>query len=511
LESPTAKLIDQPPLPRSNTSHGSSLRLWVGTSLVIIIAATCLRLVLNLRHPLAPGMDAAYYPMQTRWLIEHGELMRDAPPLIFWLNTLLAKIIQYFTGMQLDDACMLSARLVDGLLHPWVALPIMMLGYRWARGRRDALIGCSAAVVLAVMSPPVMRMASDFQKNSVGLVWMAFAMWAVCEALAKRNSVLRWAIVAVLFLLAALTHIGAFGVTCVMLGGSMIGYSILTESMRPTQKQVGLLAAIIVNVSIVMLLIYWITPEWTRRLLDLPTRAMNMIDYRISPVSVGLSLAVYCVLAVLLRWIWMNRRSLDSFDSAVAIGCVAGLAVLMIPMLEGTWAMRFQLMTPIPGAILLTFCMSRLAVTQTARWQPKWLAVSASLLALAAPFFMQGPVITRAAADELTKLRDQIDKPAETLVVAPHGVEFWAGMMMHTQATSGSVPAQLDSYDRVLILMPKRNFAERHRRQTRNHGPGPRPRNSSPNAPPRRENEVTVPPNAQLIHSGEFFSVFEVI
>ncbi len=483
----------------------------MGTSLVIIIAATCLRLGLNLRHSLAPGMDAAYYPLQTRWLIEHGELMSNAPPLIFWLNTLLTKIIQYSTGMQLDDACMLSARLVDGLLHPWAALPIMMLGYRWSRGRRDALIGCSTAAVLAVMSPPVMRMASDFQKNSVGLVWMAFAMWAVCEALAKRNSVLRWAIVAVLFLLAALTHIGAFGVTFVMLGGSLIGYSLLTESVRPTPKQVGLLVVIMVSGSIMMLLVYWITPEWSRRLLDLPARALTLIDDRVSPVSAGLSLAVYSGLAVFLRWIWMNRLRLDSFDAAVAIGCVAGLAVLMIPMLERTWAMRFQLMTPIPGTILLAFYMSRLAVTQTARWQPKWLAVSAFLLVLVAPFFMQGPVITRAAADELTGLRDQIDKPAETLVVAPHGVEFWAGMMMHTQARSGSVPAQRGSYDRVLIVMPKRDFGERHRRPTRNEGPGPRPRSSSPNAPPGGENEVTVPPNAQLIHSGEYFNVFEVI
>jgi hypothetical protein len=264
---------------------------------------------------------------------------------------------------------------------------------------------------------------------------------------------------------------------------------------------------------------YWIEPAWTRRLFHLPSRAMRLVELHLSPGFVGLSLVVYCVLALIIRWIWYTRRELEPCDVAVVIGCIAGLAVLVLPIFEGTWAMRFQLMTPVPCAILLAFAVSRLTITETTRWLPRCLAVVAALLALAAPFFMQGPVITVAAAEELKKLREQIDHPAETLVVAPHGVEFWAGVMMRTRVKSGSVPENLDSYDRVLILEPKLGSARQRERQPRNRGPGPPPRdnhpgppprNNHPGRPPRNRHELTVPANAKMINRGTYFNLFEL-
>ena len=215
--------------------------LWVSTSIAIVGVVIGLRLLLNFRHSLAPGMDAAYYPMQTWWLIEYGKLMNQPPPLIFWLNPLLAQSLQWLTAMSLDEACLLASRIIDSVAQPWVAVPVMALGYRWALGRREALLACASAAVLAVASPPIMRMASDFQKNSLGLVWMAFGIWAMREALSTPRSIWRWLRLAIFVTLAALTHMGAFGATCVILAGCGIGYCLVVDF--PSSESIASLLA----------------------------------------------------------------------------------------------------------------------------------------------------------------------------------------------------------------------------------------------------------------------------
>jgi hypothetical protein len=48
----------------------SDRRTWVVTSLGLVLAAVVVRVVIDFSHPYPPGIDAAYYPMQTRsWLM----------------------------------------------------------------------------------------------------------------------------------------------------------------------------------------------------------------------------------------------------------------------------------------------------------------------------------------------------------------------------------------------------------------------------------------------------------
>ncbi|MEO1528559.1 MAG: hypothetical protein AAFX06_24320 [Planctomycetota bacterium] len=480
---------------------------WLRAALLIILLATVTRGVLNFRHTLAPGMDAAYYPMQTRWLFEHGELMDHPPPLIFWLDYSLTKAILWTTNNSLDEACMLATRLIDCAAHPWVALPILLLGRKWSQGRRDAFAICCAAAIIAVLSPPVMRMASDFQKNSLGLVWMSFAVWAFREALAE-GGLLKWAMLSTLCFLSALTHIGAFGVTCVTLAGAGIGYLVLTRTLRVTRKKIiGAVSIISIGLSLLFLM-FRLEPTWTQRLLTLPQRAATMVGPRIDVGPAVLSLLVYCALAFVVRAVWKKRDALPPCDAAIAIGCAAGLGVLVAPVLQGTWAMRFQLMTPLPAAMLLLFFGTHLCSERTLPKFRKASLVVASGLALLAPFFTQGPVVDRFAKKELIGFAPQVTKPTETLVIAPHGVEFWAGVTMHTPVASHWKIRQRDAYDRILIIEPtaqrQRGRAE-PRRMRPTVGHGNRPERNEP-----RHDAFVVPGDAELLQRGQFFNLYEM-
>jgi len=150
--------------------------LWVAAALVLVSAATLVRLYLNFSYAYPPGTDAGYYPLQTRTLLLRGHLMYDDLPLMFWMNAGLSKLLVVL-GMKLDAAVLAASRVIDSIIEPWAAAGIIALGYLWSGGKRRALLGCTVAAGFAVLSPPILRMLSDFEKNSVGFVLSGHAAW----------------------------------------------------------------------------------------------------------------------------------------------------------------------------------------------------------------------------------------------------------------------------------------------------------------------------------------------
>src|SRR5204863_3249174 len=116
------------------------------------------------------------------------------------------------TGRPLSDAALIASRVLDSIFEPFAAVAVMALGFAWSDGRRNALAGCVAAAMLVVLSPPIMRMLSDFEKNSLGLVFTAFAIWACRRAVDDRRA-RSWVVLTAIVSLAAMTHAGAFAVT----------------------------------------------------------------------------------------------------------------------------------------------------------------------------------------------------------------------------------------------------------------------------------------------------------
>jgi hypothetical protein len=118
--------------------------------------------------------------------------MYDDLPLLFWLNAAMTKVLMAF-GWRMEDALLQASRIWNCLLPPWTAAIVMAMSYRWSGGRRAALAGGVAAGASTVLSPPAMSMALEFQKNALGLVWMAAALWASAAAM-QRRAVREWAI-----------------------------------------------------------------------------------------------------------------------------------------------------------------------------------------------------------------------------------------------------------------------------------------------------------------------------
>jgi hypothetical protein len=99
--------------------------------------------------------------------------------------------------------------------------------------------------------------------------------------------------------------------------------------------------------------------------------------------------------------------------------------------------------------VLLAFLVAR--SRRADLWLGLALLVVAVYAATWAPTAVQQPFMTREVADELNAIRAHIADADATLVLAPHGLEWWAGFLLGTPVRSG-VPSDTSRYGRVLLL-----------------------------------------------------------
>ena len=545
-------------------------------------------------------MDAAYYPMQAWWLFNQGRLLYQDAPLIFILDGLLAKIF-IVGGMQSDNAYLVASQVVDCVTEPWVALFVFLFGFTWCGGARRGIPIVMAGAVLAVLSAPVIRMVSDFEKNSLGLVWVALSWWALWRAIAAvemklpRARVARWFVVAAVALgLTALTHGGSFGCVVVGAGAIMVIWFAIGGVSKRTLFFSASAVAIVGAISLALL--YTVSPSRAEDLLKAPQkifgaenemhrpggpnavggpndrrrvdedrgprgrdmnaqddrgprgrdmnaqddrgprgRDMNAQDdqpphrrmdepefMRRGPrggppgmggpqgmggpggrgshgTFIGIGVGLCAIVVLTLRW-----RKETIADRATILGLSMLCIFLVFPLLNPEYAQRLNLMASVPVGIVFTFLIARFMATQPLRfagaiWPPTqnlyrtilaWLiaaSVSYGAIHSITETSTPGPVLSQVELQELLDMRAEIASPQTTLIVAAHGVQWWAGHTLHTPVRMGKIPDDaFTKYSRVLIL--KKNKGDRRGKP---------------------EEQLDMPEKIRLVYEGTYFNLFE--
>ena len=328
---------------------------------------------------------------------------------------------------------------------------------------------------------------------------MAMAIWATRQSLAAPQNKFRWLILGVVFVLSGLTHIGAFAVTMVVVFGSLLGYVVAGGSEKENSFP---LVKVVIGSVVLLGIVAALVPSQLLRLGTLLQKAIVFV-----PLMLIVTVVVYAILAWVLIRLWRKEHFVVRCDKAVSIGTAVGVAFLFAPIFNVSIAMRFQLMSIVPVSVLLMLYATVSQWDLRSAWRHKALLWVTGILAVVSPLAMQGPVIGVEAAGELKEFAKMIDNPAKTLVVAPHGVEFWAGHLMNTKVRKATVPNHTRHYDRVLILKPKENAL--HGRQPGDRPPHPRHGDGPerPHGPPIEE--IAIPETATKIRSGEFFDLYE--
>jgi hypothetical protein len=535
--------------------------LWLAALALLVGAAIAARAWINFGSAVPPGMDAGYYAVQARSLLEHGRLQWSDVPLVFALDAALAKLAMATCGWSVDQATMWSTRVVDSVAQPLVAVVIFVATFRWSGGRRDALPAAIAASAVATLSAPILRMTGDFEKQSLAMVFMAAAWVAAARALAStsRSEALRRGTVSLALLaLTALSHAGTFGAAA--LGGAL---TMVAWAMRGGVSRQNLLratAAALVLGAVMLGAVWLLAPTKANALMQAPMKLFGSGGMGATPPMQGgmdgpggmrgrggppglAHLGTIAWFAGLigagfaLRWAVRQSR-VDSgnarirrADVALAIGLALTAAFLTLPLLNPDYGMRLSIMAPVPLALVLAYLLSmRGAAVSVARgWRTAIsptlcggifvASIASGAIAGRVPMGMQ--LVSAGGLAELRAWRDELNTGGPIVVAARHGVEFWAAFGLDCDARLARLRAtDFDRYKRLYVLVQKRGGGMREMRATPDDDMPPQmdmPPDDRP-PPPRGfggppgmgGSMMRIPDGATVVKDGEWFTLYQV-
>lgn len=509
----------------------------------VVLAAIAVRASVQFGTGLMPGMNGAYYLVQVRAVIEKGHLAEHDMPLIFWLQAGLARLVQALSILTLESSIVLASKLFDSIVPALAAIPAFLLAVRWPGGRHSVWAGIAAAT-LAVLSSGPLRMVGDFQKNALGMLWVLSCAYCLQQGLDRRSW--RHLAAAGLFLgLVGVTHIGTFGVTLALVVLVVLAWALLASS-RPRRAllAVGGGAAGVAGLLGVLMILG--DSARITRLLTLLTAPLSLFrssgmggsvrvgtwlrlqDPQTFILSGVLSLAAGAVL------IW-RRHEIQPWERALVVASAVLALFLSSPFLSQDMSLRFQLMAFAPAVILVSFVFAR---SGTPALRSTLVIGTIAVVLATVPATVRSPnspSITEVSYTELTGLQTSIADPSHTLIIARHGLEWWAAWALHTDVAQPMAVTDADwtTYASVLYLqeigngrgagmeltgMPGRTQAPANSAFTRSTPPaGTLPSRTPPvqpglpsgTAPGLRGGfgDITLPSDASTLHSGTYFTL----
>lgn len=474
----------------------------------IMLLAVAGRAWLLFGTPYMPGVNGAYYLIQARAILERGALGLSDLPLTFYMHAGLAWLLTHAGGMAMADAIMLAVKLCDAVLPVLIAWPTFVLVQRWTAARGQGNAVALAAAALACLSLPWFMVVGELQKNSLAMVWFALLV-ANLHAWMLQPTGRRGLALAVVLLLLGLTHIGVLGASVVVAASTLLAFLLRQRQgvrWKVILPLVGAGALILLATSA---LVAWkFDPSRIQRLgLALTDPSQFSWDGRQMPGQgrtwlnrdgwlpfLGFALAVAPALIIA----WHRRLKLEAPDFAVVTGCA-----LTVLMMTGPWfsldkSMRFYFIALLPTLLVVSFALTHLEGNGLR------LAVLDLLLTIglgsSAWILLPGgkPILEEATMMELKTLSGRIQDPAQTLVVADHGVEWWSAWFLLTPIAQPQAlsPNDWKRYKHVLFLRVKSGVVSLPGRG------GPGPMRNQKTLPDHFRSRPELPSDTELLHDG---------
>lgn len=470
--------------------------------LIVTAIAIMVRLSIDFSTPLMPKVNSAYYLVQARSVAEGRGLEYRTPFfLVFWIAGQLANVLHLVRGGDLSDSVILASKLVDSILPVFVCIPIFLLSRKWDEIRQLSLLSFVTPAFFSVIYYPALVMTSDFQKNALGMVW--FSLLIYYSYLSIRSPHIRnyLGIIGAL-LLGSITHVGALGATLAYtMAFAVVCY--LAHSLQSKKLWRRFLIAVIVYGLLLLILPYVPLPSKVGMIANVITHPhtlfknsiiFNILNHRRIPLGPLGLLNIVLIDAIAFGSVWMLLKKRAEIIFAQKITVVAAiLTSLILASPLTTWdlgAGRLFLMAYLPASVLLIFLLQHISLKKQAG-----LNILVLICTVGTALVAWKPITTTAIPEkslkELDELKQFITDTEKTLIIARHGLEWWAAWTLRTDVTQEYKISEQswNRYDTVLFLQ-----------QIAEHCPlGP----MGYGGPPFKE--VKIPENAELLHKGRYY------
>lgn len=485
--------------------------LVIGVS-VVLIAAIATRAWLHFSKPLVPGLNGAYYLIQTRAVLEDGKLALSDFPLIFWLQAGIAHAIHVLTGISRDESVILGVKISDSVFPALSVISLGIIGWRWSCSERSpSFLAAIVPAALAAGFLPVLATTGSFQKNSLGLALLAAFACAAHGFL----RVPTWprATSALLFLaLVALTHVGVAAAALLLAVALLFSAWLMLPDLHRKIRAPALLGVLVLAVALAIsaqsdpqrvrhLIRTSYSPAWLTAqptvnpaVTARPVSTKDWLRFRREPlVLLGIGIATAAA-------VFRLRQRLPPADRAFLLSCSVLTIFLTTPIYNADVQSRFLLIASVPAAICLSALLA--VVHLIARVAAVALAM-VYLMLVSTPYVRAGgwASISPESFAELRELRSLVRSPAETIVVTRHGFEWWASWVLRSKiAQSQAVSADMwTRYSDVLFLVENPPAAPYFVRLPSGKVALPARRGNSAGS---LSAQPTLPPDAVVLHEG---------
>jgi hypothetical protein len=480
--------------PQEGSNHFEKIGL-----LLIIAVAAAIRSTINFSTQLMPGVNAAYYPVQVRSLLDNGQLGFPDLPFVFYFEAGFARVLEFAGLCDLNGCIMVSSKITDSLLYPLIAIPTFLLAKSVAAHIKAPRWVLFIPPLLMAVSMPALVMMADFQKNSIGLMWSIFFIYFLYLAM-KDGKLLNYLLAGVFFVLAGLTHLGCLGFV-IAFSLSYFVFSIIFQRERRINllKVFGLLA---LAGGLASLALFFLDPDRLGRLANAFAAPLQMFE---NPTILGIlegkvplqpHLFITVFVATLLVIVslvlfFAKRKEIPSHEKALFAASLVLTAFMSSLLLEEELGNRLYMMAYVPAVLLFIFPLKYIF----GKWK-KYALITLILIMMVGPTPVTWNIrgakcITDKAYAYLFKLGTAIENPDKTLIITRHGLEFWTVWALDVDVSHGRDINEevLKNYDVVYYLRQEKGQG--------NFGP------FGPGGPPFPE--VWIPPDAEIVYQDEFY------
>lgn len=177
-----------------------------------------------------------------------------------------------------------------------------------------------------------------------------------------------------------------------------------------------------------------------------PLQPPELLGYFLSWLLLGLG-----------GYVWYKQQTkLDTVERVALPTLLALIFLLSFPLLNADYARRLMLMVFVPQAVL---CLLLFQFLSLRTGNALGIAlIAACLLFSPGLLHFKQPAISQAAFDNLEEMKSRLPLEGNTLVIARHGLEWWAGWALHCKTgnekgVDGETPGR---YRQVLFLHQKK-------------------------------------------------------
>lgn len=434
---------------------------WKYLAFLYFISAA-VRLKINFSTEYIGGGNGAYYLVLVRSILENGTLFSREFPLIFWLEAGIAYIPLKLGLMNLNSAVDLVTRLFDSFVPPLSVIPAYLLTQKLI-GKKTGQLPKFVIAAFSIFYLSFFMLVSDFQKNSLGLLWLFWLLYwisTIHESRSPKNILFA----SIFFFLTAVTHYGCIGVAIAIVVVDLLITKALTFSWR--QLLTGIISVVIV-ILFAFAVVNIISPWRLKSLLEIPSKIFNnpvivfIVNKQpaISPLDI-ITIAIVNIIAITsLIQFFRKSKSVNRNQQGFIASMILLSLFLASPLLGLEFAQRLYFISYLTALPLLAFIYTNINSAIAKRIMISFLIIALSLstlLSLGKPNYSN---MNKTLYAELLKMKNVLPEEERSLIVARHGLEFWSTWIFRNNAVRQTelAPVYWRWFNKVYFLIQKKD------------------------------------------------------